>query len=165
MLPSICYGSSKTSTNVFSCSGPAKRPNFSALSSLPVGSGGGNGVLRKGPPGGGGSNGCKKLVIKNLKAKPVLPDNFQERSVDKLKRAVVAIQTSEAIKDVSLEELYQAVEDLCSHGMAGQVYASLKSLVELHVQESVKQFLGETHFVFVCLILTYHFRTNHRLQS
>ena len=48
-------------------------------------------------------------------------------------------QTSEAIKDVSLEELYQAVEDLCSHGMAERVYANLKSLVELHVQESVKQ--------------------------
>ena len=127
--------------------GPAKRPNFSALTSLPVGGpgGGSNGLLRKGPAaaGGGGTNGCKKLVIKNLKAKPVLPDNFQERSVDKLKRAVVAIQTSEAIKDVSLEELYQAVEDLCSHGMAERVYASLKSLVELHVQESVKQFLGE----------------------
>lgn len=131
------------SNEIFSL-GPAKRPNFSALTSLPVGGGGGNGLLRKGPAAaGGGTNGCKKLVIKNLKAKPVLPDNFQERSVDKLKRAVVAIQTSEAIKDVSLEELYQAVEDLCSHGMAERVYASLKSLVELHVQESVKQFLGE----------------------
>jgi len=132
--------------------GPAKRPNFSALSGLPGGGGGGggNGLLRKGQlsgaggPGGPGSNGCKKLVIKNLKVKPKLPDNFQERSVDKLKRAVVAIQTSEAIKDVSLEELYQAVEDLCSHGMAERVYANLKSLVELHVQESVKQFLGES---------------------
>ena len=51
----------------------------------------------------------------------------------------LARQTSEAIKDVSLEELYQAVEDLCSHGMAERVYANLKSLVELHVQESVKQ--------------------------
>jgi len=129
----------------------AKRAaNFSALSALNAGA---NGINRgfgvgAGLPGGGlnnkgGSPAAKKLVIKNLKVKPALPENFQERSVDKLKRAVVAIQTSEAI-DVSLEELYQAVEDLCSHGMAERVYASLKNLIELHVQESVKQFLGES---------------------
>merc|ERR1719318_1118870 len=38
--------------------------------------------------------------------------------------------------DTSLEELYQAVENLCSHGMAEQVYCQLKDLVQ--------QFLGES---------------------
>ena len=36
--------------------------------------------------------GARKLVIKNLKKKPALPDNFEERSIAKLRRAVVAIQ-------------------------------------------------------------------------
>ena len=82
-------------------------------------------------------------MIKNLKVKPRLPDNFQSKSVEKLKNAVVAIQTAQAI-DASLEELYQAVEALCSHGMGEEVYAHLKGLIEAHVQESLKQFLGES---------------------
>ena len=65
-------------------------------------------------------SGAKKLVIKNLKAKPTLPENFQSRSFDKLKRAVLAIQSAHSI-DASLEELYQSVEDLCNHGMAERV--------------------------------------------
>ncbi len=82
-------------------------------------------------------------VIKNLKSKPVLPDQFETRAVEKLKRAVTAIQQQRPI-DASLEELYGAVENLCVHGFADRVYANLKSLVEHHVQESVKPFLGES---------------------
>ena len=102
-----------TTTSSSQTSQAKRAANFSALSTLSTGS---NGINRGfggvgGSPfnsglKGGGSPGAKKLVIKNLKVKPTLPANFQERSVDKLKRAVVAIQTSEAI-DVSLEELYQ----------------------------------------------------------
>ena len=77
--------------------------------------------------------GAKKLVIKNLKKKNALPDNYEERSVAKLQKAVIAIQRAERI-DTSLEELYQAVENLCSHGKAEQVYANLRELVEAHVQ-------------------------------
>ena len=43
------------------------------------------------------------------------------------------VQRAERI-DTSLEELYQAVENLCSHGKAEQVYANLRDLVEAHVQ-------------------------------
>ena len=75
--------------------------------------------------------------------KPTLPENFQERSVDRLRRAVVAIQQATAI-DATLEELYQSVEDLCSHGMAERVYQALKLLVENYVQDCVQQFLGES---------------------
>ncbi|KOB64330.1 Cullin-4B, partial [Operophtera brumata] len=56
----------------------------------------------------------KKLVIKNFKSKPNLPENYQETTWSKLREAVIAIQTSKAI-DYSLEELYQAVENMCSH--------------------------------------------------
>ena len=86
-----------------------------------------------GPGGNGVTAGAKKLVIKNLKKKTALPENYEERSIAKLKRAVIAIQRAERI-DTSLEELYQAVENLCSHGKAEQVYANLRDLVEAHVQ-------------------------------
>lgn len=86
---------------------------------------------------------AKKLTIKNLRRAPALPEDFQERSWDKLRRAVVAIQTATSIH-TSLEELYQAVENLCRHGMAEQVYAQLRDLVEGHTREMVKQFLGES---------------------
>merc|ERR1712045_937941 len=94
-------------------------------------------------PSRGGGGGARKLVIKNLKPKPVLPENFQAKAVDKLQNAVKAIQTAQPI-DASLEELYQAVEALCSHGMASEVYAQLKALIEAHVQDSLKQFTGES---------------------
>jgi cullin 4 len=68
-----------------------RRQNFSALS---VGS---NGI--KSFPSGNIKNaaigsGAKKLVIKNLRAKPALPENFQTKSFEKLKKAVLAIQVS-----------------------------------------------------------------------
>jgi cullin-4 len=95
-----------------------RRQNFSALS---VGT---NGI--KSFPSGNiksaaiGGSAAKKLVIKNLRARPTLPENFQTKSLEKLKRAVLAIQTAHSI-DASLEELYQSVEDLCNHGMAERV--------------------------------------------
>ena len=57
---------------------------------------------------------AKKLTIKNLRRAPALPEDFQERSWGKLKKAVVAIQTATSIH-TSLEELYQAVENLCRY--------------------------------------------------
>ena len=56
--------------------------------------------------------------------KPKLPDNYQEQTWDKLKEAVVAIQTSKSIR-YSLEELYQAVENMCNHKMASTLYVNL----------------------------------------
>jgi len=120
-----------------------KAANFSALSPsthVPP-----NGFNKNSPLGAGGNRQTqtKKLVIKNLKQAPKLPADFQERSWDKLKKAVIAIQTTTSI-DTSLEELYQAVENLCSHGMAEQVYCKLRELVEEHTESMVQQFLGES---------------------
>jgi cullin-4 len=56
--------------------------------------------------------------------KPKLPDNYQEQTWDKLKEAVVAIQTSKSSR-YSLEELYQAVENMCNHKMASTLYINL----------------------------------------
>lgn len=85
----------------------------------------------------------KKLVIKNFKSKPNLPENYQETTWSKLREAVVAIQTSKAIA-YSLEELYQAVENMCSHKMASQLYVNLTNLVEAHVKCNIEQFLSES---------------------
>ncbi|CAG9137007.1 unnamed protein product [Plutella xylostella] len=85
----------------------------------------------------------KKLIIKNFKSTPNLPENYQETTWSKLKEAVIAIQTSKAI-DYSLEELYQAVENMCSHKMASQLYVNLTNLVEAHVKANIEQFLSES---------------------
>ncbi|XP_050669616.1 cullin-4A isoform X1 [Leptidea sinapis] len=86
---------------------------------------------------------AKKLIIKNFKSKPNLPENYQETTWSKLKEAVIAIQTSTAIA-YSLEELYQAVENMCSHKMASQLYVNLTNLVEAHVKSNIEQFLSES---------------------
>ena len=81
--------------------------------------------------------------MQSFQLKPTLPENFQEKSVERLRKAVVAIQQATPI-DATLEELYQSVENLCSHGMAEKVYQALKALVETYVQDCVQQFLGES---------------------
>ncbi|KAH8284708.1 hypothetical protein KR018_012036 [Drosophila ironensis] len=79
----------------------------------------------------------KKIVIKNFKAKPTLPENYSEDTYVKLEEAVIAIQLSKPIK-YSLEELYQAVVNMCSHKMDAQLYANLKELTEQHVKRNIK---------------------------
>ncbi|XP_072285370.1 cullin-4B-like [Pyxicephalus adspersus] len=54
---------------------------------------------------------AKKLVIKNFKDKPKLPENYTDETWQKLKEAVEAIQNSTSIK-YNLEELYQALYTL-----------------------------------------------------
>jgi cullin-4 len=77
-----------------------------------------------------------------LLAKPTLPDNYQESTWQKLKEAVVAIQTSTPIT-YCLEELYQAVENMCGHKMDSQIYVNLTGLFESHVKANIKPFLAE----------------------
>jgi len=85
---------------------------------------------------------AKKLVIKNFKEKPKLPENYQQDTWEKLKEAVAAIHNSTAIR-YSLEELYQAVENMCSHKMSVILYDNLKSQCESHVQTRLAQFTGD----------------------
>ncbi|XP_054159550.1 cullin-4A-like [Oppia nitens] len=83
---------------------------------------------------------AKKLIIKNFE-KPKLPENYSTHTWDRLKEAVVAIQKSEPVS-TSLEELYQAVGNLCFHKMSPDLYKQLESLVEIHVKNCVVQFLN-----------------------
>lgn len=75
-------------------------------------------------------------------AKPTLPENYQEKTWEKLKEAVVAIQTSKPII-YCLEELYQAVENMCSHKMDSVLYVNLTGLAENHVKGNIRPFLAE----------------------
>lgn len=141
-----------------------KRANFSALT---VGSNGTKMVMgpAKASPGG---TGVKKIVIKSMKELPKLPDNYQvifflykmylelnsvtetscfffkqEVAWKDLEEAVVAIQHSTSIRP-ALEDLYQAVQNLCSHNFAPLVYSRLKSLIEEHVRSNLSQFTAES---------------------
>eukprot|EP00850_Spirogloea_muscicola_P022668 SM000306S11741 [mRNA] locus=s306:78886:84466:+ [translate_table: standard] len=105
--------------------------------------------------GGGGSSGAatmarkkaqppqpaRKLVIKPFKAKPKLPDNFEEATWRKIQTAVRAIQAKQPVA-ASLEELYRAVEDLCLHKMAGSLYGRLQEECERHVAVALAALAG-----------------------
>ncbi|CAH0562200.1 unnamed protein product [Brassicogethes aeneus] len=93
---------------------------------------------------------AKKIVIKNLKSEPKLPEDYREQTWDKLKSAVLAIQKSMP-NQYSLEELYQAVENMCNHKMAQTLYSRLHSLTESHVSRNIEQFLAESMDRFLFL--------------
>uniref|UniRef100_A0A8C4DU65 Cullin 4B n=1 Tax=Dicentrarchus labrax TaxID=13489 RepID=A0A8C4DU65_DICLA len=82
---------------------------------------------------------AKKLVIKNFKEKPKLPENYTQETWQKLKEAVEAIQNSTSIK-YNLEELYQAVENLCSHKISAKLYKQLRAVCEDHIKSQIDQF-------------------------
>ncbi|GAB5566493.1 cullin-4B isoform X2 [Prionailurus iriomotensis] len=88
------------------------------------------------PAGGGGS---RKLVIKNFRDRPKLPDNYTQDTWQKLHEAVRAVQSSTSIR-YNLEELYQAVENLCSHKVSPTLYKQLRQVCEDHVQAQILQF-------------------------
>lgn len=88
-------------------------------------------------------NTTRKLVIKNFQ-KPSLPDNYLEVTWRKLEEAVIAIQQSKSIS-TSLEELYNAVENVCSYKMASELYKNLEAICENYVKSNVNQFV-ETDF-------------------
>ncbi|KAG8448203.1 hypothetical protein GDO86_015337 [Hymenochirus boettgeri] len=82
---------------------------------------------------------AKKLVIKNFKDKPKLPENYTDETWQKLKGAVEAIQNSTSIK-YNLEELYQAVENLCSYKISANLYRQLRQICEDHIKAQIYQF-------------------------
>ncbi|XP_015587413.1 cullin-4A isoform X2 [Cephus cinctus] len=126
-------------TDTAAATNTQKRANFSALTVANP-----NGVNKISPSLASAKPGsARKLVIKNFKNKPKLPENYQEQTWEKLREAVVAIQTSKSIR-YSLEELYQAVENMCNHKMASTLYANLTELTESHVKANIEQFLAES---------------------
>ncbi|NXW45391.1 CUL4A protein, partial [Nyctiprogne leucopyga] len=125
---------------------PQKKPHLSALvghtngltkpaslaAATRAGGGGGGG-------GGGATASSKKLVIKNFRERPKLPDNYTQDTWQKLNEAVGAIQSSISI-NYNLEELYQAVENLCSYRVSATLYKQLRQVCEDHVKAQILQF-------------------------
>uniref|UniRef100_A0A8D3C625 Cullin-4A n=1 Tax=Scophthalmus maximus TaxID=52904 RepID=A0A8D3C625_SCOMX len=70
---------------------------------------------------------------------PKLAENYTEDTWLKLRDAVGAIQNSTSIK-YNLEELYQAVENLCSYKVSPTLYKQLRQVCEDHVQAQIQQF-------------------------
>ncbi|NWV74023.1 CUL4A protein, partial [Dasyornis broadbenti] len=110
--------------------GLTKPASLAATTTRAAGGGGG---------GGGANASSKKLVIKNFRERPKLPDNYTQDTWQKLHEAVGAIQSSTSIK-YNLEELYQAVENLCSYKVSATLYKQLRQVCEEHVKAQILQF-------------------------
>ncbi|XP_053163130.1 cullin-4A isoform X1 [Hemicordylus capensis] len=132
---------------------PQKKQDLSALvghtngltkpASLAAAAGVRSGVAGSGSAGGGGGAASKKLLIKNFRERPTLPDNYMQETWQKLHEAVRAIQSSTSIK-YNLEELYQAVENVCSYKASPVLYKQLQQVCEDHVKAQILQFRGDS---------------------
>uniref|UniRef100_A0A8C4RN97 Cullin-4A n=1 Tax=Erpetoichthys calabaricus TaxID=27687 RepID=A0A8C4RN97_ERPCA len=71
--------------------------------------------------------------------RPKVSDNYTQDTWTKLQGAVEAIQNSTSIK-YNLEELYQAVENLCSYKVSATLYKQLRQVCEEHVKGQIQQF-------------------------
>uniref|UniRef100_A0A3B3SBQ4 Cullin-4A n=1 Tax=Paramormyrops kingsleyae TaxID=1676925 RepID=A0A3B3SBQ4_9TELE len=118
--------------------GQSRKANFSALGEHANG-------LTKSSALSSKSGASKKLVIKNFKDRPKLADNYTEETWLKLRDAVGAIQSSTAIK-YNLEELYQAVENLCTYKVSPKLYKQLRQVCEDHVKQ-LKDSLDNVSFL------------------
>lgn len=65
--------------------------------------------------------------------KPKLPENFVNDTWNRLERAVRAVHESKPVPD-SLEELYQACENLCHHKKADELYVKLRAVCDQYVR-------------------------------
>ncbi|KAM8975573.1 cullin-4A [Pelodytes ibericus] len=120
-----------------------KKANFSALA------GHTNGLTKSASiPSKPGAS--RKLVIKNFKDKPKLPDNYTQDTWQKLQEAVNAIESSRSIK-YNLEELYQAVENLCSYKVSHTLYKQLRQVCEEHMKAQIHQFREDSLDSFLFL--------------
>ncbi|CAI0545033.1 unnamed protein product [Linum tenue] len=95
---------------------------------------------------------AKKLVIKLLKAKPTLPSNFEENTWAKLQSAIKAIFLKQPAS-CELENLYQAVNDLCLHKMGGSLYQRIENECETHISAALQSLVGQSPDLLVFLSL------------
>eukprot|EP00775_Hariotina_reticulata_P012777 gene12777-12905_t len=86
---------------------------------------------------------AKKLVIKPLKLKPKLPENFEDDTWSKLQAAVKAVHNKQPVAS-SLEELYRAVEDVCRHQMQDRLYNRLQAECDEHIAAQLSSLQGQT---------------------
>lgn len=90
----------------------------------------------------GGAAPQKRLIVKDFKLKPQLPPDFEETTWKKLQEAIVAVQHKTPV-NASLQELYQAVENLCTHKMEASLFEKLQRQCEDHIRTEVNRLLGQ----------------------
>uniref|UniRef100_A0A8C0U1C4 Cullin 4A n=1 Tax=Cyanistes caeruleus TaxID=156563 RepID=A0A8C0U1C4_CYACU len=98
-----------------------------------------------------------KLPVSHFTERPKLPDNYTQDTWQKLHEAVGAIQSSISIK-YNLEELYQAVENLCSYKVSATLYKQLRQVCEEHVKAQILQFreypfVMQKYFLYIFQIM------------
>ncbi|NWV31807.1 CUL4A protein, partial [Grantiella picta] len=136
---------------------PQKKPHLSALvghtNGLTKPASLAASTTRAAGGGGGGANASSKkliaagsrwvagfnLPVSYFTERPKLPDNYTQDTWQKLHEAVGAIQSSISI-NYNLEELYQAVENLCSYKVSATLYKQLRQVCEEHVKAQILQF-------------------------
>ncbi|KAK4743694.1 hypothetical protein SAY87_010006 [Trapa incisa] len=94
----------------------------------------------------------KQLVIKFVKAKPTLPANFEDDTWAKLESAINAIFFKQPVS-CDLENLYQAVNDLCLHKLGGNLYQRIKKECEEHISAALQSLVGQSPDLVVFLTL------------
>ncbi|GAB2226768.1 hypothetical protein Droror1_Dr00022589 [Drosera rotundifolia] len=94
----------------------------------------------------------KKFVIKLLKEKPSLPNNFEEDTWARLKSAINAIFLKQP-DTCDLEQLYQAVNDLCLHKMGGNLYIRIEKECDAHISAVLQSLVGQSPDLLVFLSL------------
>lgn len=83
----------------------------------------------------------KKMVIKPFKVSPKLPEQFEDETWKKLEAAIQAVQQKQPTS-FSREELYRAVEDMCTWKMSARLYEKLKAACAAHINNSVEHLVG-----------------------
>ncbi|KAK7284002.1 hypothetical protein RIF29_13753 [Crotalaria pallida] len=94
----------------------------------------------------------KKLLIKLHKGSPTLPPNFEENTWGKLKSAISAIFLKQPVS-CDLENLYQAVSDLCLYKMGANLYRRIEKECEAHISAALQSLVGQSQDLVVFLSL------------
>ncbi|KAI4365208.1 hypothetical protein MLD38_021214 [Melastoma candidum] len=114
-------------------------PEFDLNASVEAATSGRNLSRKKAVP----PNPSKKLVIKLVKAKPTVPDNFEEDTWQKLKSAINAIFLKQPVA-YALENLYQ---------LGGNLYQRIEKQCEAHVSSVLQSLVGQSPDLGVFLSL------------
>lgn len=80
-----------------------------------------------------GSKPVKKLVIRGLKTSKGLPDDYEQKTWEKLQAAIAAVQNKQAVQ-YGEEELYKATENLCSQKLGAGLYSKIQGECERHIR-------------------------------
>ncbi|KAI4312356.1 hypothetical protein MLD38_037173 [Melastoma candidum] len=90
-------------------------------------------------------------VVSGL-AKPTIPENFEEDTWEKLKSAINAMFLKQPVA-YALENLYQAVSDLCLHKLGANLYQRIEKECEAHISSVLPSLVGQSPDLGVFLSL------------